>query len=431
LLTRGHKGFLVIFALIIIALLVDTSIRKIAPFTGGLGIGTQDLAIFISMIIVYAVGQYLILNFLGRSHLHFQKSYKIVQLSQYALITILALIAWQVIFTGGYSSILMKTVIWINYAMFVILTGSLSYRFLVWSTSNKNRVVVAYGISMAVLSASGVFTVFYINDALSGQRDIEYIRPFRNPIAIVASVENIFSSSYFVSSLAAFLFTWLATILLLNHYSKKLGMIRFWILVLIPLVYFLSQFEGAFLNMFVSLRKLDPIVFSVTYTLFFSATKSVGGILFGIAFWSVSKNIENKVVKNYLIVSAYGMVLLFTANQPGGLTLIPYPPFGLVNISFLGLSSYLVFIGIFSASMSVALDTKLRTIIKRSALDESKFVETIGTSEMEKLVERRVRHMVSRMEADFKKETGVESSLSDSEAKDYIRQVLDEVRENR
>ena len=430
-LTLGHKGFLVIFALIIIALLVDTSIRKITPFTGGLGIGTQDLAIFTSMIIVYAVGQYLILNFLGRSHLHFQKSYKIVRLSQYALITILALIAWQVIFTGGYSSILMKTVIWINYAMFVILTGSLSYRFLVWSTSNKNRVVVAYGISMALLSASGVFTVFYINDALSGQRDIEYIRPFRNLIAIVASVENIFSSSYFVSSLAAFLFTWLATILLLNHYSKKLGMIIFWILVLIPLVYFLSQFEGAFLNMFVSLRKLDPIVFSVTHTLIFSATKSVGGILFGIAFWSVSKNIENKVVKNYLIVSAYGMVLLFTANQPVGLTLIPYPPFGLVSISFLGLSSYLVFIGIFSASMSVALDSKLRTIIKRSALDETKFVETIGTSEMEKLIERRVRHMVSRMEADFKKETGVEPSLSDSEAKDYIKQVLDEVRENR
>ena len=170
-----------------------------------MGLEPQDLALFTSMITVYAVGQYLILKFLGGSHLHFQMSYKIVRLSQYALITILALIAWQIIFTGGYSSILMKTIIWINYAMFVILTGSLSYRFLEWSTSNKNRVVVAYGISMALLSASGVFTVFYINDALSGQRDIEYIRPFRNLIAIVASVENIFSSSYFVSSLAAFL----------------------------------------------------------------------------------------------------------------------------------------------------------------------------------------------------------------------------------
>jgi hypothetical protein len=416
-----------LFALIIVALLVDTSIKKISPFTGGIGTGKEDVAVFISMIVVYVIGQYLILKFLGKSLLHFKQSYRVVRLSQYVLIAIFALIAWQVIFTGGYSSILMKAVIWINYIMLVILTGSLSQRFLVWSVSNRNKVVLAYAVAMGVLSASGVFTILYINDALSGQRDIEYIRPLRSPIAIVASVENEFSSSYVVSSIAAFILTWLATILLLNHYSKKLGIIRYWLLVLIPLIYFLSQFESVFLNIFVSLRKLDPILFGVMYTLIFSATKPIGGILFGIAFWSVSRNIESKVVRNYLIISAYGMILLFTANQPVGLTLIPYPPFGLVTISFLGLASYLLFIGIFSTSMSVALDTNLRTIIRKSTLDESKFVETIGTSEMEKLIERRVRHMVSRMEEDFKKETGIEPSLTESEAKKYIKTVLDEL----
>jgi hypothetical protein len=383
------------------------------------------------MIIAYAVGQYLILESLGKSHLHFQITYKIIKLFQYALVVILALIAWQVIFTSGYSSILMKTIVGINYTILVILTALLSHRFLVWSIPNRNKVVLAYAIAMAVLAASGIFTVLYINNALSGQRDIEYIRAVRSPIAIVASVENIFSSSYFVSSVVAFILTWFATILLLNHYSKKLGTIRYWILVLIPLVYFLSQFEAVFLDVFVSFRKLDPILFGVTYTLAFSATKPIGGILFGIAFWSMSKNIENQVVKNYLIISAYGMVLLFAANQPVGLTLIPYPPFGLVTISFLGLASYLVFIGIYSTSMSVALDTKLRTVIRKSALDESKFVEAIGTSEMVKIVERRVRHMVSKTEADFREETGIESSLTENEAKEYIRQVLDEVRKSR
>jgi hypothetical protein len=427
----GHKGFLIIFALIIFALLVDNSIRKISPFVGGLGTAMEDLVIYTSMTIIYAAGQYLILNFIARNQLQFQKYYKIVRLSQYALIAILALIVWQVIFTGGYSSILMKTVVWLNYTLFIILTGLLSYRFLVWSMYNKNRVVVAYGIAMAVLSVSGIFTVLYVNNALSGQRDIEYIKPLRSPTAIVASAENIFSSSYFASSVAAFILTWIATILLLNHYSKKVGMIRYWILVLIPLVYFLGQFEGIFLDTFVPLRKSNPILFSMTYTLVFGATKPVGGILFGIAFWSVSRYIENKIVKNYLIVSAYGMVLLFTANQPVGLTLIPFPPFGLVTVAFLGLASYLVFIGIFSASMSVALDNKLRIMIKRSAMDETKFLETIGTSEMEKLIERRVRDMASRMEVEFREETGVESSLTDREARDYIKQVLDEIRRSR
>ena len=413
-----------------VALLVDTSIRKISSFTGDLETETEDLVLFILMIAVYAIGQYLILKFLGGSHLHFQMSFKIIRLSQYVLIAILALIAWQIVFTGGYSSILMKTIIWINYIILIILTGSLSHRFLVWSVSNRNKVVLAYAVAMGVLSVSGIFTILYINHALSNQRDIEYIRSLKSPIAIVASVQNVFSSSYFVSSVAAFILTWFATILLLNHYSKKLGMIKYWILVLIPLVYFLSQFESIFLNVFISLRRVDPILFGLTYTLIFSATKPVGGILFGIAFWSTSKNIENKVVKNYLIISAYGMILLFTANQPVGFTLIPYPPFGLVTISFLGLASYLVFIGIYSTSMSVALDTKLRTMIRKSTLDESKFVESIGTSEMEKIVERRVRHMISKTEANFKKETGIESSLTETEAREYIKTVLEELKKS-
>ncbi|MGC1135459.1 MAG: hypothetical protein WA941_21705, partial [Nitrososphaeraceae archaeon] len=138
------------------------------------------------------------------------------------------------------------------------------------------------------------------------------------------------------------------------------------------------------------------------------ATKSVGGILFGIAFWSVAKNIQNKVVKNYLVISAYGMVLLFTANQPVGLTLIPYPPFGLATISFVGLSAYLLFIGIYSASLSVALDSKLRSVIRKTTFEEAKFLKDIGTSEMERVIEKRVQMMMTRTQDDFKMETGIE-----------------------
>jgi len=154
-------------------------------------------------------------------------------------------------------------------------------------------------------------------------------------------------------------------------------------------------------------------------------------ILFGIAFWSVAKNIQNKVVKNYLVISAYGMVLLFTANQPVGLTLIPYPPFGLATISFVGLSAYLVFIGIYSASLSVALDSKLRSVIRKTTFDEAKFLKDIGSSEMERVIEKRVHVMMTRTQDDFKMETGIEPSLTDSEAKEYLLEVLDEIKDKR
>jgi hypothetical protein len=67
--------------------------------------------------------------------------------------------------------------------------------------------------------------------------------------------------------------------------------------------------------------------------------------------------------KDYMLISAYGMMLLFTSNQPIGLLLVPYPPFGLATISFMGLASYLIFVGIYSAAVSVSEDTKLRQSI--------------------------------------------------------------------
>jgi hypothetical protein len=427
----GNRSFLAIFLVVIAVLLVDTSIRQLSVYTGGLGTESKDLVLFAVMILVYAVGQYLILLFLRQSQLHFQLSYRLVTISQYILIAILVTITFQVIFTGGYSSSLMKLVVWINYVIFIVLMALLSQKFLSWSRSNRNRVVMAYGISMALLSVTGVFTILYVMNALSGQRNIDYIEPLRTPQAIVVSAENIFSFSYLISTVAAFISTWVATILLLRHHSRKLGSVKYWIIVIIPLVYFLSQFQAVLLDVFIPLRALNPVLFGVTYTLIFSATKSVGGILFGIAFWSVAKNIQNPVVKNYLIISAYGIVLLFTANQPVSLTLIPYPPFGLTTVSFLGLSAYLVFIGIYSASMSVALDSRLRDIIRKTTYDETKFLQDIGTSAMEREVKKIVRIVISKTQDEFKAETGIESSLSDSEAKEYLLEVLEEIKKKR
>jgi hypothetical protein len=337
----------------------------------------------------------------------------------------------QVIFTSGYSSVLMKAVIWINYITFIVLMGLLSQRFISWSRSHRNAVVISYATAMGILSVSGMFTLLYITDALSEQRNIDYIRPLKSPLLIVAGVENIFSISYFMSSAIGFILTWLATILLLHHYSRRLGLIRYWALVLIPLVYFLSQFQGLVLDVLTPLRASDPIIFGVTYTLIFSSAQSVGGILFGIAFWSVARNIHDKPIKNYLVISAYGMVLLFTANQPIGLTLVPYPPFGLVTISFLGLSSYLVFIGIYSASLSVALDSRLRISIRKMASDETRFLDDIGTSEMQRVMEKRVAILMSKTKDEFERETGIQASLTETEAKEYLQQVLEETKKKK
>ena len=77
-----------------------------------------------------------------------------------------------------------------------------------------------------------------------------------------------------------------------------------------------------------------------------------------------------------MMISAFGFVLLFISNQS---TLIagPYPPFGFFTVGFMGLSAYLIYIGIYSAAISMSEDSRLRQSIRRSAIEESKMLVSI------------------------------------------------------
>ena len=110
----------------------------------------------------------------------------------------------------------------------------------------------------------------------------------------------------------------------------------------------------------------NTILFNVLYTVIFSLSKPVGGILFGIAFWIVARNVHHTVLRDYLMIAGYGFLLLFTSNQATVLINSPYPPFGMASISFVGLSSYLVLVGVYSSAVSVAQDAELRRSIRNS-----------------------------------------------------------------
>jgi hypothetical protein len=102
--------------------------------------------------------------------------------------------------------------------------------------------------------------------------------------------------------------------------------------------------------------------------MFFSVTKPVGGLLFGLAFWTVARNTSNRTVKDYMIISGYGLILLFSSNQPLGLALGPFPPFGLATISLSAIGCYLVVAGVYSSALSVANDVQLRKSIRKSVM---------------------------------------------------------------
>jgi hypothetical protein len=96
--------------------------------------------------------------------------------------------------------------------------------------------------------------------------------------------------------------------------------------------------------------------YGILLSVIFTVSKVAGEVLFGTAFWLIARTIKRgNIVRQYLIIAAIGLVLLFTSNQASLLINTPYPPFGIITTSVMGLSSYLVLIGIYSSAISVRI----------------------------------------------------------------------------
>jgi hypothetical protein len=152
------------------------------------------------------------------------------------------------------------------------------------------------------------------------------------------------------------------TALLLHHYSKNIGRVKFWLLIFLPILYKVSTSLENF-----GLITLETDAEAFYYWLITSLSTSAGGILFAIAFWTVAKTIrQDSVVKKYLIIAAFGFVLHFISNNLT-LTAASYPPFGLATLIPLPLSAYMIFLGVYSAAISISHDIQLRQSIKKES----------------------------------------------------------------
>ncbi len=253
-----------------------------------------------------------------------------------------------------------------------------------------------------------------------------------SPFFLLGSVTDLINNGYVISSIASFMLWWIATVTVLRHYSEKSRTKIRWIILSIPLIYFLIQFQPLFVNLFSSFLLSEPILFSTLYTLTFTLSKVVGGILFGIAFWSIARKLSGKnVIRDYMIVSAYGLVLVFVCNQAAVLVSAAYPPFGVASASFMGLASYLVLVGIYSSAISVAEDSNLRRSIRSLTTEESRLLDSIASAHMEQEIQKRVLTLTKQNQDRLTEETGIQSSLTEDDMKSYLQEVIKEIQKSK
>ena len=225
---------------------------------------------------------------------------------------------------------------------------------------------------------------------------------------------------------ASFIALWISSTLLLRRQRKKWGAIKFYIVISGPLVYYLGVIQviiSGILMQYHILNAVDIYSLNVVNSIL---TKPVGGILFGVAFWMVARSLSDTKISDYMKLSAIGIMLLSISNQDASIYLLPYPPFGLPTITFMGLSSYLLFIGIYYSSISISMNAELRKTIESSVEEQFKFVSKIGTSQMENEIQNRVKEITKRSAKMLEENSGIQTQLESKDIEEYISLVLQE-----
>jgi hypothetical protein len=314
-----------------------------------------------------------------------------------------------------------------SYILCIAILVKYIARIVGWFSFKKNTIVV-----ILFVFALGSVMVNAIIAMIDTSLRLGY-RPSETKLILGGSVDvskgrfNTLDSMYFLSFVFSFVSAWIATAALLVYYSTRVGKFKYWLITIAPLLFFLGQFVAFFAKIFSPLINLDSFFLATLITLVATLSKPLGGLMLGIAFWSMARLGEQKTsVQNYLTISGLGLLLLFTSNQALLMAISPYPPFGLSTITVLGLSAYLTVVGIYSSSVTVSHNAELRKSLRKLA--SSELLNSLASAEMERQIGERVSKIVRTESVEMENQTGISSSMTEGEAKEYIEKILHELK---
>jgi hypothetical protein len=429
-----EKRLFMLMLVVTIIITVDSEIGYIADFIPEQLSSIGGVFVFILIAVIFVLTQYLILDYVRQLNKetrqrvpHLSRLHTGVSVAQYLLAGVIAVVILQILFIRQYNIIPLYIVYAISYGLWIVTLALLARAFFSWYRFSKNGMVLIFTLSMIAYVINGITGLAEFSDMLGQQKrvitsaDVAYFPEF--------SIESLKSQLGVINSLAsgvAYILTWIGTVKMLFPYIKKLGKVKFWIIMGVAMLYYLSVFPLFASGYFTPSENVD----AMTNILIFSLAGLLSGIIFGAAFYSVASTLrKGSDLRNHMIIAAYGFVLFYIAGSASAAQ-AAYPPFGTVSISFIGLSCYLIYIGLYSSAVTVSQDTTLRLSIRKSITDQAKFLHGMGSAHMEQELQSTVMKIAKKNSDVLTEKTGVESSMTESDIKEYMTMVMDEIHQS-
>jgi len=356
----------------------------------------------------------------------------IIPLISFAILGgLMGTIIFQLLFEQSYKAVTSRIFIAISYGIASIFIIRLSLLFASWYKSNHSLIVLLYFVSISLIVFNLIMTIV-ITDLKLTDRQEEILEYVGGSVDISIGRHVTIQSIYEASTIASFFSIWVTTAILMNSYKERLvNVIIYWILLSVPLVYFIINYLLRFilLQLLGPYLTTDPITVSIISTTFLSLSLPIGGLTFAIAFWKISRLVSYEInIRTYMIISGWGILLIFSANQATLQAIAPYPPFGLATLTVLIVASFLMLLGIYNSATLVSVNDVLRKSIRKHAL-ESRLLDLIGHAEMEKEIQKTVSKIIQSQGDMEPEEVGIE--LDEVELKRYLDIVIKEVKEHK
>ena len=231
-------------------LIADVILNYVAEFIEPFLISLPSIILFTIMVGICSFGAYFLLKFVrekSKSVVSKDPYLKVISTTvmvvQFLLIALVIFLLFEILFTSQYDTPLFVATALISEIVALGLLGLFAQRFLSWFILNRqSTVVLIYGLSFAVAAFSLAVIVIYDVTYLP-QKD-PHITPqtgvvFPNTLEPGSLLDILFSIYTFLNMISFGLLI-LGTAILLFHYSKKMGQVKFWVIILLPLVYFIS-----------------------------------------------------------------------------------------------------------------------------------------------------------------------------------------------
>jgi hypothetical protein len=383
--------------------------------------------------IICLLGQYIILSITKTRLSEYKvKDSQIIGLQKamtmvlYLLTGLVAINILQIYAFSQYYIHTISAVVIIAYGFTSTLMGILAYKLLSWFKTKKSLVILIYGLAAVCFTINAVGSAILFEQLLAekplifaGGSAVEFnFECDKNPFkCFVINFQTYTQFAYII-------LMWCGSIILLHYNIKRVGKPLFWFLITVPIITFYVVYVSAYDELYQMSSTISKTETPAVEMLIIIVLTAFLGTLNGIGFRSVGGLVKtSRSIREYMFAAAYGIVFYFIAAN-STVAGAGIPPFGLVSISFVPLSAFLILVGLLNSAVSVAQDSELRREIKRSIIKETKLLESLGTAQMQQEIERKVMELAGTIT----EQSGIKSSLSADEAKQYAYDVLNEIK---